>query len=136
MLRNEQNMVALAMDQVQELRRVASHKLQVVENTSEQDLVNVFFLTDKAQVNIFNVEALFAKTALPFANRRLKIKETQASRNVRPYLTFESGGVSYAIAVSDLFNTIPRRELESTNVASGAFLGKVTYHKRTIPVRT
>jgi chemotaxis signal transduction protein len=134
LLRNDRNLVALAMDQVVELRRVAPHELQAIDNAAEDALVTVFLLTEAGQVNILGTKALFARPALPLANRHLRVKEEQGNRNVRPHLTFESGGVRYAIAVSNLFNTIPRRTLESTDVASGAFLGKVTYHRRTIPV--
>lgn len=134
LLRNERNMVALAMDYVVELRRIAEDTIQTVENVAKDNLITGFFLAEDKQINVISADVLFAQPDLPLASRRLKIKQTQALRDVLPHLTFESGGVHYAIAVSSLYNTIPRRALENTDVASGPFVGKITYHGRAIPI--
>ena len=52
----------------------------------------------------------------------------------RPYLTFEAGGVYFAVPARNIFGTVPRQAIEDTTLSDGTYLGTITYFRRRVPV--
>ena len=52
----------------------------------------------------------------------------------RSCLTFEAGGVRFAMAATCIEATVPRQRIESHELASGAWLGLIRHHGRRVPV--
>lgn len=135
-LRKGDQSLALGIDRVAGLRRLNARDIQDLADASPRDLARSFFLDKGQQVTLLNVDALFEGSDIPKARpsgRLTRVRE-HGQRNALPYLTFVSGGVSYAIAVSSLFNTVPRRPLDENGVANDMFLGMLSYLDRSIPV--
>lgn len=131
---NETSMVALAIDDIVELRRYKPDELQKIESSSAHPVLQGHLPLAAGTANILDVDRLFGLPDIPRAprSRRAWVKKDQ--RGLIPHLTFESGGITYAVDVKNIFNTVPRRPIENTDIASGPFLGNITYLQRRIPV--
>lgn len=131
---NDTGMVALAIDRIVELRRFHWDELQKIEGRTEHPVLRGHLTIPGGTANILDVGRLFDRAEIPRASRSQRNRFKKDQRGLIPHLTFQSGGINYAVDVKNIFNTVPRRPIENTDIASGPFLGNITYLQRRIPV--
>lgn len=131
---NNTSMVALAIDEIVELRRYMDDDLQKVEGQIPHPVLRGHLPLKTGTANILDITRLFTRPDIPRTPRSQRTRVKKDQRGLIPHLTFQSGGITYAINVKNIFNTVPRRPIESTDIASGPFLGNITYLQRRIPV--
>lgn len=128
------SMAAIAVDEIVELHRYNSGELQKVEGKLGDPILRGQIPLEAGIANIIDIERVFRRHDLPRAKRPQRAKIRNDQGNLIPHLTFQSGGINYAVDVKCIFNTLHRRSVEDTNISSGPFIGNINYLQRRIPV--
>lgn len=129
------HILALGVDQVIGLTKVASSDLQGIASGNSDECTYRYFDSDGKHSVVLDIEELFSQPGTHRAiNPRIRQDHHVGQRSAEPYLTFRCGGVCHAIAVNKLFNTVPRRALDAEELADELFLGVLKYFDRSIPV--
>ena len=129
-LQSDDSLFALAIDQVLDLHRFDPARLQTAKDVQQQPILEGYLPTEAGLVNVVDSALVFEAARLPRANRGARTRREKVDRSLTPHLTFESGGVIYAVDVKDIFNTVPSRQIDG---AIGTLLGVITYLDRRIP---
>jgi purine-binding chemotaxis protein CheW len=131
---NDTSMAAIAVDEIIELRHYSLDELQKIEGKARDPIICGQIPMEAGTANILDIDAVFDRYDLPRAQRPQRTHLRKDQGGLIPHLTFQSGGVEYAVNVKNIFNTVHRRSIEDVNIASGPFLGNISYLKRRIPV--
>lgn len=85
-------------------------------------------------IHVLDADALFDEEATPKVRGDLR-KALLADRGEStPYLTFDAGGVAFAVRAERVVGTVPRQGIEDRSLSCGHLLGTVTYFQRRLPI--
>jgi purine-binding chemotaxis protein CheW len=131
---NNDRMIALAVDGILGIRRCKLSDLQKLGAEYENSALSGHIVTERDIINIVNVSLILDMPGMPSAPRQLRRKRRGGSRRTLPYLTFAVGDVTYAVAASHIQGSVPRRDIEDTQLANGILLGFLSNLGHRIPV--
>jgi purine-binding chemotaxis protein CheW len=85
-------------------------------------------------VSIVEPRALLARADIPAAAIAAAAASTGPAASSRSRLTFEAGGVRFAIAATCIEATVPRQRIAPHELSGDAWLGFIRHHGRRVPV--
>lgn len=123
---DRENMVALGVEGIGGLRRCHRDDIQSVGGFDTAIL-------DGRTVHILDAEALLRRGDVPKAAYSLR-RRRKGGASTLPYLTFTAGGATFAVNATQIYGSVPRRDVDDTTLAAGAFIGLIRYFSRRIPI--
>ena len=126
--------IGLAVDGVQGLRRFNRADVQNMHGSSDSGFGAGTIQRDDRFIEVIDADALIQNSGLPHARTRLRKAHGTGRTTTRPYLTFEAGGVYFAVPARTIFGTVPRQAIEDATLSDGTYLGTITYFRRRVPV--
>lgn len=124
----------LAVDEVLGLKRFPTQSVQKLAGQSNRSLLGGTICSENPWVQILDIRALFAQDGLPKSIVDLRKAMASDRSDKVPLLTFEAGGVFFAIDAATIAGTVPRQSVEDATMARDAFLGMIFYFGRRLPV--
>jgi purine-binding chemotaxis protein CheW len=124
--------IALGFDAIEGLIQLPRARLGTFADGGESFITGTFEHYGRI-VSLVEPRALLARGDIPAA---AAMTGAGAAGHVptRSCLTFEAGGVRFAMAATCIEATVPRQRIEPHELASGAWLGLIRHHGRRIPV--
>ncbi|MBF9029987.1 hypothetical protein HKCCE3408_06245 [Rhodobacterales bacterium HKCCE3408] len=133
-LSDDTAVTGLAVDGVKGLRRFPARSLQRLTGDGGDSLNAGTIYDGGRQINVLNARAVLDRPDYPKASLNLR-KALASDRGLaRPYLTFEAGGVAFAVRAETVFGTVPRQGIEDATMSDDRFLGTIRYFRRRVPV--
>ena len=126
--------IGLAVDGVQGLRRFNRSDVQNLHGAGGPGFGAGTIQRDDGFIEVIDADALIQNSGLPHAKTRLRKAHGSGRTTMRPYLTFEAGGVFFAVPARTIFGTVPRQAIEDPTLSDGTYLGTITYFRRRVPV--
>jgi purine-binding chemotaxis protein CheW len=133
-LTDSERVSGLAVNRVMGLRRFEARSLQRLTGDGGENLTAGTIYENGALIHVLNAEAILRRADIPKAF--IDPRKTQKSERslATPLLTFEAGGVSFAMKADKIVGTVPQQGIEDTTMASDRFLGSITYYDRRVPI--
>ena len=126
--------IGLAVDGVQGLRRFNRNDVQNMHGSGNPGFGAGTIQSEDGFIEVIDADALIQNSGLPHAKTRLRKAHGTGRTTTRPYLTFEAGGVFFAVPARTIFGTVPRQAIEDATLSDGTYLGTITYFRRRVPV--
>jgi len=126
--------IGLGVDGVQGLKRFKRSDVQCMHGEAGHGFGAGTIERKDGLIEVLDAQALIKEAGLPHAQTRLRKAHGGTRSTTRPYLTFEAGGVFFAVPARNIFGTVPRQPIEDPTLADGTFLGTITYFRRRVPV--
>lgn len=131
---DDSRMIALAIDGILGIRRWDKAEVQQLGAHYDSEVLKGHLVSTGETINLIDAGRILDLPGMPSAPRHLRGKRGSGSRRRLPYLTFSVGGVTYAVAATHIQGSVPRREIEDTQLANGILLGFLRYMGRRLPV--
>ena len=131
---SEDQAIGLAVDGVQGLRRFNRNDVQYMHGSGNPGFGAGTIQREDGFIEVIDADALIQNSGLPHAKTRLRKAHGTGRTTTRPYLTFEAGGVFFAVPARTIFGTVPRQAIEDATLSDGTYLGTITYFRRRVPV--
>ncbi len=124
----------LAIDEVIGLRRFPMRTIQQMAGSAVRRLSAGMIYLDDDLIHVLDAPILLQDDAMPRALLDPR-KSLRADRGLStPFLTFLTGGVSFAVRADRIVGTVPQRVIEDGTGAGGVFLGTISYYGRRLPI--
>ena len=125
--------IALGFDAIEGLIQVPRRRIATFGGGEASVFVGSFAHQGRI-VSLVEPKVLLSRGDIPTAAATASTTVAAAASQARSCLTFDAGGVRFAIAATCMEATVPRQRIEPHDLAGGAWLGLVRHHGRRIPV--
>lgn len=135
-LEHGERLVALGVDRISGLSEIGARDVQSLYSGRAHpgNAVTGGVYVQGEAINLVDPEHVFALPDLPSSVAVLRSHRRAATDGARPYLTFRSGGATFALDAVRVFSTVPRQRITTGSLTGGHCLGTITYHDRRVPV--
>ena len=135
-LRHEGRLLAIGTDEIRGLVQIADDKVKTLDSdpNAGHHVGRGAFMEDGHVTTVLDVPRIFHAEGALSVVARSGLHEVTTDSRTRQMLTFDAGGVLFAVVATEVFGTVPRQMIMPGSMSGGVCLGTMTYHDRRIPV--
>lgn len=135
-LRRAGRTIGFAVDSIVDFAYPQLTDLQALhsEDADDKTIFNGGFLADGVAVSSLDVACLFSRPDVPTTPDVRSTMRTTIDANRETLLTFSAGGAEFAIDAIQVHSTVPRQEIDASELGGGDCLGLIRHQGWKIPV--